>query len=696
MFSKALGSLRHERPALGSGFAFAAAVVIALVISTGAVRAQDCANEGTVKSTQAGASVALSFRNASNERRRVYWLDQNGERKFYGVVEPQHILKQPTYAGHAWLVTDDAEKCLEIVTATDQPMTVDIGGGAVGQVVPPPPGAEQAISQPQPGATAQPPEPPAAVADQPPQVSPIEQFHLRGAYKLVPRDGPTKALNNESSGSVEITRVKPGWESGKWTFEAVPGTPYVRIKNDWKHTYLADRDGRLRTVKADDDDQDAHWGFEPVDGTDYVQLRNRKSERYLLTQDGDPKLAEHIPEKHENRSYWKVASATRAAAVEDDRVDDAYAAAVADCRDIGGYWTGSSCRARDRVRLTCPRGFEWSPEDDECQWAGRDRCPPWQMHNGRCRADLTCEGGRVRLSGRGQSCQCPSGMVTWGHYPHLTCVPSVVRILPLLLNNRGGHRQGNGPGNNHLGGGKGQGNGHGNGHGNGNGKFNGLAGGKGQGGTTVSTTIDPRTGHKTVTTTVRDPRTGAIKHTVTTVDKNGKVLSSATALSNSSAPNFGNGKGQGKNGKQNNLTTQQKLQQQKAQQQKLEQQKLQQQKAQQQKAQQQKLRATETATAEGAAGEAAATETAAAKGAAGEAAATETATAEGAAAEAQQQKLQQQKAQQQKLEQQKLQQQKAQQQKLEHRSCSSRRRSSRSSNNRSCSSRRRSNKSCSN
>ena len=156
MFSKALGSLRHERPALGSGFTFAAAVVIALVISTGAVRAQDCANEGTVKSTQAGASVVLSFRNASNERRRVYWLDQNGERKFYGVVEPQHILRQPTYAGHAWLVTDEAEKCLKIVTATDQPMTVDIGGGAVGQVVPPPPGAEQAISQPQPGATAQP------------------------------------------------------------------------------------------------------------------------------------------------------------------------------------------------------------------------------------------------------------------------------------------------------------------------------------------------------------------------------------------------------------------------------------------------------------------------------------------------------------------------------------------------------------
>ncbi len=288
MFSNLLGSLHRDRPVRATGFILAAAVVIALVTGMGAARAQDCASESTVKSTQAGAAVVLSFRNASNERRRIYWLDQNGTRKFYGLVEPQHILRQPTYAGHAWVVTDEAEKCLSIVTATDQAMTVDVGGGSVGQVTPPAPGAEVAIAPPQPGAVAAPappqeqadaaaPEQNAADADQVPQVSPIKQFHLRGAYKLVPRDGPTKALNNESSGSVEITRVKPAWESGKWTFEEVPGTPYVRIKNDWKHTYLADRDGRLRTVKADDDDQDAHWSFEPVDGTSYVQLRNRKS-----------------------------------------------------------------------------------------------------------------------------------------------------------------------------------------------------------------------------------------------------------------------------------------------------------------------------------------------------------------------------------------------------------------------------------
>jgi hypothetical protein len=569
MISNTLGSLCRGRPARATGFGLAAAIVVALMVGTSAARAQDCAGEGTVKSTQAGAAVELSFRNASNERRRIYWLDQNGERKFYGVVEPQHVLKQPTYAGHAWLVTNDAEKCLSIVTATDTAMTVDIGGAAAAQVTPPARGEEVAISQPQAGAQtgadapeqAAPeqaaPEQADAAADKLPQVSPIEQFHLSGDYRLVPRDDRRKALNNESSGSVEVTRVKDSWESGKWSFEEVPGTPYVRIKNEWKHTYLADHDGKLRALKADDDAQDAQWSFEPVDGTTYVQLRNRASERYLLTVDGDPALAEHIPEKHENRSHWTVASAAQnAAPPEDEKMNDEYAAAVADCREIGGYWTGSSCRAPGREALECPRGFEWSREDGECQWAGRDHCPPWQMRHGRCLAELTCQGGEVRLSRRGQSCRCPPGMAAWGHYPHLTCVPSLAHIVPLLLNNNGGHRRGNGFGNKQFGGRNGQGNF--NGHQGFNGR-NGKLPHNGPNGPAVSATVDPKTGHKTTTTTVKDPRTGKIIQTVTTFDRHGKVLSksSAVALPSSAVPNRGNGNGKGNNKNGNAVSIQQ-------------------------------------------------------------------------------------------------------------------------------------------
>ncbi len=444
MISIASDALALVRPRAGSartGLALTAAALIALATWTGAARAQECADESTVKSTQLGsAPVELSFRNSSNERRRVYWLDANGERKFYGVVEPQHILRQPAYPGFAWLVTNDAEECLSIYTATKAPMTVDIGGPAAAQVAPPPPGQQQAITQAPSGAAAAPPPflptQQAAIADQAPpapQVSPVEQFQLTGSYRLIPANEPQKALNNEASGRTEITRVKPQWDSAKWTFEEVPGTPYVRIKNEWKHTYLFDDDGKPRAVVADDDAEESQWSFEPVDGTSYVQLRNRETERYLLTLDGAPVLAEHVPEKHESRSHWNVASTAQDTVVA--AVSSEYAEAVADCRGIGGYWTGSSCRAPREVVLVCPRGWRWSPKTGECQWAGRASCPPWQMRRGRCltRADLTCRGGVVRLSGHGLSCHCPPGMAAWGNYPHLKCVPSLARIVPLLL-----------------------------------------------------------------------------------------------------------------------------------------------------------------------------------------------------------------------------------------------------------------------
>ena len=126
----------------------------------------------------------------------------------------------------------------------------------------------------------------------------------------MPPDDPKKALNNEFSGKIEITRVKPQWSSPKWTFEEVPGTPYVRIKNGWKHTYLSDRDGKLRSAFAKADAEEAQWSIEPLDGTPYVQLRNRATQNYLLTVHGEPVLADHVPEQHENRSRWDIVSTT--------------------------------------------------------------------------------------------------------------------------------------------------------------------------------------------------------------------------------------------------------------------------------------------------------------------------------------------------------------------------------------------------
>jgi hypothetical protein len=568
-----------------------AIAALAVGFSPLAVHAQTCAKESAVKSAQAGgAQVELSFRNASAQRRRIYWIDEKGERKFYGVVDPGHVLQQPSFPGFAWVVTDETEKCLNIVTATDQSMTINIGGPAA--AVAPPPGVETPIVQAPPPAGAEAPiasAPPAAAtlptlpgttfptlmqqapaptpAPQPtaevPQVSPIEQFQLTGTFRLIPPDDPHKALNFGSGDRVEIVRVQSRWESAKWSFEEVPGTPYVRVKNEWKHTFLVDHDGELHLSDAGADEQTTQWSFEPIDGTPYVQLQNRATEHYLLTVDGEPVLADAIPPKHENRSRWDVVSTAQDAVASE--LNDDYARAVADCRAIDGYWTGASCRAPGPVALRCPRGWLWSPDDDACIWAGHEHCPPWQMRHGRCFAELTCAGGHVRLSGHGQSCHCPPGMAAWGHYPHLRCVPSLARIVPLLNKILGGNGPGNKPGKfgwkQQYGRNKGKGTINGL-----NGQFNAGNGGpflKGpqQGGvkggaqqktttgkpttgiglnggewltttkvdpktgikTTISTGIDPKTGIKMTSTIKENPKTQIVRATMTGVDaKTGK------------------------------------------------------------------------------------------------------------------------------------------------------------------------------
>ena len=93
-----------------SAVAFSTLLISA--ISSGAARADDCSSEKTLKSSASNAATSLSFQNKSAEKRRLYWMDQDGDRKFYGVVEPGNAFKQPTFAGHAWVVTDDVEKCL--------------------------------------------------------------------------------------------------------------------------------------------------------------------------------------------------------------------------------------------------------------------------------------------------------------------------------------------------------------------------------------------------------------------------------------------------------------------------------------------------------------------------------------------------------------------------------------------------------
>lgn len=293
---------------------------------------------------------------------------------------------------------------------------------------------------PAPGATqpiAAPPQPASQAATAPPvelpQVSPVEQFELSGPQRIAPRSAATRSLNLQTTGAVNLTQPS---NSGRWTFTAVPETPFVRIKTDAKNAHLTDVNGQLRATLSAPDSEASHWTFEPVDGTLFVQLRNRATDRILMAVNATPALVQDYSPDQETLSHWEVSPAGSAAAFVSPPPpprDTAYENAVASCRDIGGYWTGSSCRSLVISRpLVCPRGWAWYPEFGECLWDGGSRCPPWQMGaGGSCLSNLSCKNGRVRLSARGYPvCDCPPGTRTWGRYPRMACISSLARTRP--------------------------------------------------------------------------------------------------------------------------------------------------------------------------------------------------------------------------------------------------------------------------
>jgi hypothetical protein len=396
-------------------------------------KAQTCADEASLRSTAPGFPSELSFLNTSQEPRGIFWLDPEGRRTSYGIVEPGHGLQQATAADHAWVVTDAQGQCLMVVIAAAEPRAIDVGGsGESGAaVVPPPPGVQTPLgtSAPRPAGSVV----PTAT------VSPVDTFELQGLFRLTPRNDSEKALNNQANERPEVVRVRSDWDSGQWRFEAVPGTAFVRIRNAWKGTYLQDDRGRLRASAASRDDEAAHWHFEAIDGSPFFQMVNRETDRTLVSRRGEAELTDAV--ERPNEGHWqlvpvepetsKVVSAPPARARDSAR-DRAYQDALDNCLERGGYWTGSSCkpyRGVERI-ADCGRGWVWDSDFRACVWDGDGVdarvCPPWMSGTPPyCQADMSCRGGTLTVSRRGyQNCDCPPGTSLWGDYPNFRCVRS--------------------------------------------------------------------------------------------------------------------------------------------------------------------------------------------------------------------------------------------------------------------------------
>ncbi|MFI7577421.1 hypothetical protein [Micromonospora sp. NPDC049497] len=62
--------------------------------------------EPALRSTGGGPETFIDFVNARSAPVTVYWLNYDGQRQRYAVLQPGHGYRQHTYVGHPWVVTE--------------------------------------------------------------------------------------------------------------------------------------------------------------------------------------------------------------------------------------------------------------------------------------------------------------------------------------------------------------------------------------------------------------------------------------------------------------------------------------------------------------------------------------------------------------------------------------------------------------
>jgi dipeptidyl-peptidase-4 len=71
-------------------------------------------------SIQAGGETSITFINRTSDAVEVYWVDFDGQRRYYATILAGEQHQQHTFAGHVWLVTDKDGKVLAVFVATEE------------------------------------------------------------------------------------------------------------------------------------------------------------------------------------------------------------------------------------------------------------------------------------------------------------------------------------------------------------------------------------------------------------------------------------------------------------------------------------------------------------------------------------------------------------------------------------------------
>lgn len=370
--------------------AFLATVVLSALTGI-AAHAGECGSEATYKSPPGGIASDISFHNGSGEQRRVYWLDESGQRKLKVVVDAGQTQRQSTIASHVWVVTDGNEKCLYVIEASSAAITVEIGGGAAAP-------AASAPSAPAPAAQTAP-------AAQPP-VSPIAKFGLSGWYQIASLSKPGRVLNNLESGKPEIERVKDEWESAYWEFEEVRGTEFVTIKNKWTRKYLGVKgtDG-LGTVETANQGDGAQWTIESAGDGLSARLKSRFNGRYLAATPSGFEFAQQPPPG--NGGLWRFTRSSQEITPEPAPVAETKARPRRDDDD------DKPSKTRSRK---CPKGERFDEDRLDCVSIKCGRHQVYSKAEGQCldKSD-TCSKHEVYSSSMQQcipkSAMCDKGQV---------------------------------------------------------------------------------------------------------------------------------------------------------------------------------------------------------------------------------------------------------------------------------------------
>jgi cytolysin (calcineurin-like family phosphatase) len=90
----------------------------------------DPAREATARSERSDTPTVIHFFNRTGGELKLFWIDFEGRRSPYGTIKTAEPYHRPTYATHAWVVTDAVERPLGLFVAAETEGLAEVGTNA--------------------------------------------------------------------------------------------------------------------------------------------------------------------------------------------------------------------------------------------------------------------------------------------------------------------------------------------------------------------------------------------------------------------------------------------------------------------------------------------------------------------------------------------------------------------------------------